>query len=406
VVAVLAVGYLNGVIRANFLGVATTFMYDAAMLGLYAGAVVGRWNDLARLTRTHTGMFVGLLVLWPTVLAVVPVHHPLVQLVSLRSAVWFLPVLLVGGLFDRSDWDRLARGTAVLNIVALVGGVYTYLYGIEDLYPQNAVTELMYRSRDVAGGNYRVPSFFLNAHQYGGTMMCTLPLLLDLLLRPAAAPRDRTLAAVGTAAAVLGVLMCGARSPVILALATGLVFWVLTGFSMRVGVAIGLAVAVGGYLVGTNERLQRIATLADTESLERRVVGSANEQFFDLALDYPLGAGLGAGAPSIPFFLAEHAPPPIGLENEYSRILVDTGWIGLGLWLGFVGWLLAVPPRFDIRRPWAIGLALAYAQVLGAWVTAVLGTGLLVSVPGSLFVLLQMGMLCRGREPAVGRPTA
>ena len=35
--AVVAVGYFSGVIRANYLGVFTTFMFDAAVLGLYVG---------------------------------------------------------------------------------------------------------------------------------------------------------------------------------------------------------------------------------------------------------------------------------------------------------------------------------------------------------------------------------
>ena len=40
--AVLAVGYFSGVIRANFLGVFTTFMFDAAVLGLYLGFFFGK----------------------------------------------------------------------------------------------------------------------------------------------------------------------------------------------------------------------------------------------------------------------------------------------------------------------------------------------------------------------------
>ena len=38
----LCVGYLNGIIRANFLGMPTTFLFDAAVAGLYAAQSVLR----------------------------------------------------------------------------------------------------------------------------------------------------------------------------------------------------------------------------------------------------------------------------------------------------------------------------------------------------------------------------
>ena len=54
--AVIAVGYFNGVIRANFLGVFTTFMFDAAVLGLYVGFLSGksRWVEGVRLGAGRT----------------------------------------------------------------------------------------------------------------------------------------------------------------------------------------------------------------------------------------------------------------------------------------------------------------------------------------------------------------
>ena len=49
--AVITVGYFSGVIRANYLGVFTTMMFDAAVLALYLGFLIGksRWpsDDVA-----------------------------------------------------------------------------------------------------------------------------------------------------------------------------------------------------------------------------------------------------------------------------------------------------------------------------------------------------------------------
>lgn len=403
--AVLAVGYVNGVIRANMLNVYTTFMFDAAVLGLYAGAAA-RGPDVWRAAGGTTGRFVGFLVGWPVVLAAMPVNHPLVQLVALRATVWFLPMVLVARRLTAADLLLLARATAGLNLVALGGGLYVYAFGLEGLFPQNSVTEIMYRSKDVAGGqSYRIPSLFLNAHQYGVMMVTSLPLLLDPLLRPGGRLADRALALAGIAAAVGGVLMCAARTPMVVLALTGVVFWALTGLSVRVGLLIGLVIAGGAYLAATNERFQRAAELGDTEAVTSRVQGSANEEFLDLLAGYPLGAGLGSSVgTSVPYFLADVAPKQIGLENEYSRILVDQGWLGLFGWVGFVLWLLAVPPRYDPRRPWAAGRALMYALVVVSWATTFIGTGLLSFIPASVLLLAYMGVLSYARDPHPAGP--
>ncbi|MBV8232580.1 MAG: hypothetical protein JO329_21570, partial [Planctomycetaceae bacterium] len=178
--AVLAVGYFNGVVRANFLSVYTTFMFDAAVLGLYLGFFIGQSRRAAGVWSGPAGPFVLFLIAWPTLLSFVPVNNFLVQLVALRATVWFLPVLLIATRLTAADLAVVARGLAVLNLVALAGGVYVYLHGVEALYPMNRITGIIYQSNDVAGGKYhRIPSIFLHAHAYGGTMLFTLPFLLD-----------------------------------------------------------------------------------------------------------------------------------------------------------------------------------------------------------------------------------
>ena len=135
--------------------------------------------------------------------------------------------------------------------------------------------------------------------------------------------------------------------------------------------------------------------------------------FVDLFMDYPLGAGMGSAVGnSIPFFLASEAPEQIGMENEYSRILVDQGWVGLGAWLAFVGWLCARPPSARAKSPWRTGVIFMYSMTLATWMTAIIGTGTLSSIPGSVLLLSQMGVLvavrARGAVPGAEgpRPTA
>ena len=212
--AVIAVGYFSGVIRANYLGVFTTFMFDAAVLGLYLGFF---FRKSLRARRVEAGLarpLVLFLIAWPAFLCLVPVNYFLIQCVALRAAIWFLPVLLIAARLTTADLAVLARGLVVLNLVALAVGIYIYLYGVEVLYPVNAITQIIYSSKDVGGMTkyHRVPSSFLSAHAYGGTMLCTLPFLLDRLAGVTVRLLDRCLALAGVVAAAGGLLMCGAVS--------------------------------------------------------------------------------------------------------------------------------------------------------------------------------------------------
>src|SRR5262245_50996847 len=81
---VFAVGYFNGVVRANYLSVYTTFMFDSALLGLYVGFFAGWPREAAEVLRGAAGRWVLLLVIWPALLSLVPVNDFLVQLVALR----------------------------------------------------------------------------------------------------------------------------------------------------------------------------------------------------------------------------------------------------------------------------------------------------------------------------------
>ena len=257
----------------------------------------------------------------------------------------------------------------------------------------------------MAGYQYhRVPSFFLSAHAYGGAMLFSLPFLLSVLFAPGARAADRTLATLGACAAVWGILLCAARVPAAQFVLAALAAWVVARFHPGFGlVAVGVA-TVGVVAASFDERLQRAVTLGDTEAVSDRLQASANMDFLELMAEYPAGAGMGSSyGTSIPFFLSGVAPRAIGLENEYSRILVDQGIVGLGLWLGFLLWLLHRPPPVSLGVPWGAGVVLMYALVVVYWLTAFTGAGALSSIPGSVLLLTQMGVLIRVRAVAAGR---
>jgi hypothetical protein len=200
-------------------------------------------------------------------------------------------------------------------------------------------------------------------------------------------------------AAFVGILLCAARQPVLIFGLATLIAWACSRFNLTVGaIAIALVVAGVGFAL-TDERLQRASTLEDTEFVSERVQGSANASFLELLAEYPGGAGMGSSVgTSIPFFLADRAPKTVGLENEYSRILVDQGWVGLALWVTFLVWLYIRPPAARLKARWGLGILLMYSLTVTNWATAFIGSGTMSAIPMSILLLTQMGILVRVRS--------
>src|SRR6266702_3399955 len=179
-VALLVVGYAYGLLRANFPNSFSHFIFDAAVLGLYGGVFMTPARGAARDRTLSLQPWVAVLMAWPALMFFVPTQDWLIQLVGLRGAVFFIPFLLIGARMDEEDFDRLAIGMAVLNIVELGIGVSQFFLGIERFFPHNAVTDLIYKSNDVAGGAYRIPGTFVVSAAYGAVMALTVPFLIGV----------------------------------------------------------------------------------------------------------------------------------------------------------------------------------------------------------------------------------
>ena len=115
--AAVGVGYVNGVSRANCLGVWTTFMFDCAILGLYAG-YLGR-ADRAVGWRSPLGTWVAVLTLWPAARTLNVVLQgglgatlPYLEALNARFAI---PIIYVT--HDADEVLRLAS-----DVVLLAGG--------------------------------------------------------------------------------------------------------------------------------------------------------------------------------------------------------------------------------------------------------------------------------------------
>jgi O-antigen ligase len=400
---VLAVGYSYGILRANYLDSATYFLFDAAVLGLYLGLWLRPPAGLTAERLRTLRQWVLLLIGWTVVMSLLPVQHMLIQMVGLRGNAFLVPFLLLGGLLRDGESRRLAIWLATLNLIAFGFAAAEYIIGVPAFYPVNAVTEIIYKSNDVADYTaYRIPASFANAHAYAGTMVASLPWLVGGWVQARGSLWRQGLLSAAILVALLGVFMSATRMHT----AVLLLVIVVTTFSgrLRWQVWIVWVVLIAGiaYVVSSDERLQRFTTLSDTDRVIERVEGSVNMSFLELLAIYPMGNGMGAGGTSIPYFLQDLVHNPIGLENEYSRILLEQGFPGLCLWAGFIIWLVVRRPA-DPGDPWLLGRRLMWYVGLAGFATGLIGIGLMTSVPQTVLFFLSIGCAA---TPAAGAETA
>lgn len=392
--AVLSVGYLYGIVRANVPQNFSHFIFDAGLGGLYLGTWLKGLTPIQRLRIRKLRGWVVCLVGWPLLLFFIPVQDFMIQLVGLRGSVWFLPLLLFGALTSDEERFRLALWLAILNLVALGFGLAEFSLGVESFFPRNAATIVLYAQNDVVKGAfdlYRIPSSFVAQAAYSSTMVLTMPFLTGAWVQTECTKRNKALLTAGMIAAMLGVFLGASRSQALLffvQLATLASFAKITLKHLLAFAAIGVLV---GYWVYKEPRLQRFTQL-DTDYVQQRVHGSVNEGFVDAFLDYPLGNGLGGGGTSMPYFLQDRLKNPVIIENEYGRILLELGIPGLGLWLAFIFMTIGSAPS-ERAGPWRAGWRLSRVTVALYFGTAFIGLGLLTAIPGTCLLLFMTGWL-------------
>ena len=399
VVALLAVGYSYGIVRANIPTSASHFIFDGAVVGLYAGVFTRRSSAAARYRSLSVQSWVAVLAAWPLLMFFVPMQDWAIQLVGLRGAIFFLPFLLIGARLEEEDLVTLVTGIAVLNIVELGFALAEFIYGIQHFYPRNSVTEIIYRSDDVTAGRaYRIPATFVVSAAYGMVMAFSIPFLAGAWAQLSTGLWRRRLLEAALLASGLGVFLSASRTAVILLLCS--VIAILTSAQLKATHRTGLIVFLLAiaWFVTRDERLQRFTSLADMSAVRERVGWSVNSSFTDALLKYPMGNGLGGGGTSVPYFLQERLRNRVLIENEYGRILLEQGVFGLILWIAFVIWLLFTtwPGR---GKQWYLGRLLVWGAVGFLFLGAPLGTGLLTAIPQTAMMLLACGWLvARSRE--------
>lgn len=403
-VAVLAVGYLYGIVRANVPETYSHFIFDAGAVGLYAAQLFRKLSPLQESKVEPLRPWLEFLIGWPLLVFLIPIQDYLIQFVGLRGNIFLLPFIILGARLDAEERYRLALWLAGLNVLAFVVAGMEYFIGLEQFFPHNKVTELLYLSKDLVGHTaYRIPASFTNSHAYGGTMVVGLPLLLGALAQKRKTSLETQLLFLGLATALMGVLMSAARTHFLVVC----ILILVTTFSLRsrLGYAVGWLILLCsiGWVVSGEQRLQRFMELRNTESVAERLSWSVNMSFFEIAAQYPFGNGLGGGGTSIPYFLRDRIAHPVLMENEYARIMLEQGIAGLLIWILFILWLLThrKERRYD---SWYLGRRLAWVSCAVYFLIGLTGTGLLTSIPQSCLFLLLIGWV--GAKQPVTEPVS
>jgi hypothetical protein len=391
-VATLAIGYAYGITKANLPDTASNFIFDAGVLGLYGSQLFRPMTAEMRLKVQSLRTWMEFLIFWALIVFLFPAQELLVRVVGLRTSIFYLPFLLIGARLTGEERYKLGLWLAVLNLVALGFAGAEFFIGVPAFFPRNQMTKIIYLSKDVLGPNslYRIPSTFANAHSFGGTMVITVPFMAGALLQKVRKQWHSHLLILGLVASVLGVLLSATRLTFV---ALAVLIMVLTfSIKSRIGYAFGwivILITIGFFTAG-EARLQRVLELQNTEYVKERVTGSVNMTFFELAAQYPLGNGLGGGGTNIPYFLQGRIRNPIGMENEYARIMLEQGIFGLLLWIAFIVWLVT-RYKGNVFDPWSQGRRLAWYACIMNFGIGLIGIGMFASIPQTCLLLMSAG---------------
>jgi len=342
---------------------------------------------------------------------VIQVFNPLgpgllVGLLGFKILFFYWPLALLAFAYTDSleRARRLAALIVLLSIPLNLFGLYQFWQGPEFLQSafgpgfERATTMAYIEELESDESFVRVIATFASTGQYTAFLLVNSMLAIALFftagLRSAGA-----LWAGCSLLNVLGMLVTGSRTG-LAALAVEIVLvLVLYRRTWRV-LAIGVVAAAGLYYgfiwLGENVAL-RFESLANVEMVRHRTLETTTGMFVMLLERYPFGRGLGTGSTASRHLLGEDNGDWELVENDPSKLQLETGILGVGV---FYGLLIALGLRWLGRwRRSLVEPILGFAAPLSAYCLTKMAFAFIVggfdSPPASVFFWALVGMVAR-----------
>ena len=364
---------------------------------------------------------------------------PLYGLLGFRMNFFYLPLLWMGFHLWQTPEDFGRFWTFYLTVGAVVAilGIIQGIVGLDFLNPPTLAEEirpLAYLVRQAPISGYEVPrpcSVFVSDGRFGQFMLLCLTLSLGLAFALWSYPewqkwlnrQQKVILTISLALCAVGLVMSGSRGGFVIGLLTLLALFVLSNLHFwleflrgrRIFPIVAFSAVLGGGLWA--------AVLLAPEAVKARwafywetlsPASPASELFYRLFVYYPqnflsafyspyalFGQGFGTNSLGIQYlkkFVGVSSPPFI-VENGFGNILLETGILGLGLWLlwSFAvlqwAWSNAIHLKGHPFFPLAVSIAwYATIKVIGPLWGGMAGFQEFI---GNAFLWLSLGLLGR-----------
>lgn len=351
---------------------------------------------------------------------VIQVFNPLlpgtlVGVLGFKTLFFYWPLALLAFAYTDSleRARRLATTIVLFSIPINVFGLYQFWQGPDFLLSafgpgfERAMALAYIEELESEDYFVRVIATFASTGQYTAFLLVNSMLAVALFFT--AGRRSATAVWAGCSLLnVLGMLATGSRTGLVgLAMEVALVV-VLYRRTWRV-LAIAAVAAVGLYFgftwLGENVAL-RFESLRNVEMVRHRTLETTTGMFAMLLERYPLGRGLGTGTTASRHLLGEDSGDWELVENDLSKLQLETGIVGVGVFYLF---LAALGIRWIGR--WRRSLddpVLGFAAPLSAYCLTKMAFAFIVggfdSPPASVFFWALVGIVARLSAPA-GRVT-
>lgn len=294
-----------------------------------------------------------------------------------------------------------------LSLVGALYGIWQWWAGPNDLEFSWILADSRRFDLLFEGDTLRAFSFFSDPSTFGIICALSATFLMILSFRPGVSKQRQLLGIIGSIVFLIGVIVSSSKIALLLPIA-GLIFYTL--LTLRKGAIIMTASILTIWLAiillpienPSWSRLQRIANPSNSIGYQLRAQNQGWIQPF--IYQHPIGAGLGTtgnlGERFAPDAWLSQFPP----DSAYVRIVLETGWIGLLLYLTLMGVTMWTGIRglFRTNSPRLKAMYHAYLTFCFMVMIGSFAQQIITQLPtGLMFIILMAAMVNLGRISTV-----